>query len=142
MAHRVGRGIALLFLDLSARRGWVVSTTPRPLYPRERPGTHCTGGWMGLRTGLDVCENSRPPTGIRSPDRPASSQSLYRLSYPTHDPCMFTSYKILYCWHNGMDNIRITKYKFACYHLNPPRLEGIWWREGRAAGIPNLSVRC
>jgi hypothetical protein len=28
-----GRGIALLFLDLGARRGWVVSTTPRPLYP-------------------------------------------------------------------------------------------------------------
>jgi hypothetical protein len=25
----------------------VVSTTPRPLYPRERPGTHCTGGWVG-----------------------------------------------------------------------------------------------
>jgi hypothetical protein len=24
------------------------------------------------------------PTGIRSPDRPARSQSLYRLSYPTH----------------------------------------------------------
>ena len=24
------------------------------------------------------------PTGIRSPDRPACSQSLYRLSYPTH----------------------------------------------------------
>ena len=23
------------------RWGWVVSTTPRPLYPRERPGTHC-----------------------------------------------------------------------------------------------------
>jgi hypothetical protein len=27
------RGIALPVLDLSARRGWVVSTTPRPLYP-------------------------------------------------------------------------------------------------------------
>ena len=25
-----------------------------------------------------------PPTGIRSPDRPARSQSLYRLSYPAH----------------------------------------------------------
>ena len=25
------------------------------------------------------------PTGIRSPDRPALSQSLYRLSYPAHD---------------------------------------------------------
>jgi hypothetical protein len=36
----VGRGIALLFLDLGARMGWVVSTTPRPLYPRERSGTH------------------------------------------------------------------------------------------------------
>ena len=23
------------------RWGWVVSTTPRPLSPRERPGTHC-----------------------------------------------------------------------------------------------------
>jgi len=25
------------------------------------------------------------PTGIRSPDGPARSQSLYRLSYPAHD---------------------------------------------------------
>jgi hypothetical protein len=25
-----------------------------------------------------------PPIGIRSPDRPARSQSLYRLSYPAH----------------------------------------------------------
>jgi hypothetical protein len=25
--------IALHFLDLGAKRGWVVSTTPRPLYP-------------------------------------------------------------------------------------------------------------
>jgi hypothetical protein len=29
--------------------GWVVNDTPRPLYPRERPGTHCTGGWVELR---------------------------------------------------------------------------------------------
>jgi hypothetical protein len=55
-----GRGIALLFIDLGARRGWVVSTTSRPLYPRERPGTHCTGGWVGPRAGLDVSEKSRP----------------------------------------------------------------------------------
>jgi hypothetical protein len=32
---------------------------PRPLYPRERPGTHCTAGWVGPRAGLDVCEKSR-----------------------------------------------------------------------------------
>jgi hypothetical protein len=41
----------------------VVSTTPRPIYRRERPGTHCTGGWVGPSAGLDVCEKSRP-TGI------------------------------------------------------------------------------
>jgi hypothetical protein len=56
---RRSRGIALLIIDLGARRGWVVSTTPRPLYPRERPGTHCTGGWVGPRAGLDVWEKSR-----------------------------------------------------------------------------------
>jgi hypothetical protein len=48
------RGMALLILDLGARRGWVVSTTPRPLYPWERPG------WVGPRAGLDVCEKSHP----------------------------------------------------------------------------------
>jgi hypothetical protein len=26
---------------------------------RERPGTHCTGGRVGLRASLDVCEKSR-----------------------------------------------------------------------------------
>jgi hypothetical protein len=46
-AQRGRRGIALLILDLGDRRRWVVSTTPRPLYPRERPGTHCTEGWEG-----------------------------------------------------------------------------------------------
>jgi hypothetical protein len=30
------------------------------LYPRKRPGTHCTEGWVGPRAGLDVCEKSRP----------------------------------------------------------------------------------
>jgi hypothetical protein len=60
-AYSVGRGVDLLFLDLGATRGWMVSTTPRPLYPRERPGTHCTGGWVDLRAGLDVCEKSRRP---------------------------------------------------------------------------------
>ena len=37
---------------------------------------------MVPRAGLDECGKSRHPTGIRSPDRPARSESLYRLSYP------------------------------------------------------------
>jgi catalase len=35
-AQRGSRGIALLFLNLSARWGWVVNTMPWPLYPQER----------------------------------------------------------------------------------------------------------
>jgi hypothetical protein len=29
-------------------------------FPRERPGAHCTGGWVGPRAGLDRCGKSRP----------------------------------------------------------------------------------
>jgi hypothetical protein len=48
---------------------------PAALPPGKRPGTHCIGGWVGSMAGLDGW------TGIRSPDRSARSESLYRLSY-------------------------------------------------------------
>jgi hypothetical protein len=51
-----GRGTAIHSLGKGARRGWVVSTTHRPIYPREGPGTHCAGGWVGPRAGRDMCE--------------------------------------------------------------------------------------
>jgi len=47
-------------LNLGARLGWVVNVTPWPLYPREIPGTHCVGGWVGPRVDLDGCGKSRP----------------------------------------------------------------------------------
>jgi hypothetical protein len=68
------------FLNLGARLRWVVNATIRPFCRRERPGTHCIGGWVGPRAGLDGCGKCRP-TGIWSPDRPARSDSLYQLSY-------------------------------------------------------------
>ena len=40
--------------------GRVVNATPRPLYPREWPVTHCIGGWVGLRVGLAGAENLSP----------------------------------------------------------------------------------
>jgi len=43
---------------------WVVNAKPLLLYPQEGPGTHCTGGWVGLGAGLHGCGKSRPPTGI------------------------------------------------------------------------------
>ena len=35
-----------------------------------------------------------PPTGIRSPDRPAHSQSLYLLIYPAHKQVYFGKTKL------------------------------------------------
>jgi len=63
----------------------MVKATPRPIYPMEKPGTHCIGGWVVPRAGLDGCGKCRL-SAIRSPDRPARSESLYRLSYPGPQP--------------------------------------------------------
>ena len=83
MAQRVGRGIALLLHDGGTRRGFVVSSTPRPHFTPGRdpvlilqeaewaPGPVWKGG------------KSRPHWDS-IPDRPAPSQSLYQLSYPAH----------------------------------------------------------
>jgi hypothetical protein len=46
--------------------------------PGKRPDTHFTGGWVGPRACLDACGKSRPH-GIRSQERPARSEWLYRL---------------------------------------------------------------
>ena len=83
-AHRGSRGIALLFLDHGTRRGWVVSSTPRPLFTPGKdpePIVHEDRWAPGpVWTGAE----NLAPTGIRSPDRPAPSQSLYWLSYRAH----------------------------------------------------------
>ena len=72
VTKRVGRGIALLFDDRGTRRGWVVSSTPRPIFTRGKepepnlqeagwaPGPVWTGG------------KSRPHRDS-IPDRPARS---------------------------------------------------------------------
>jgi hypothetical protein len=67
---------------------WSASRPGRTFTPGERtPDTHCTGGWVGPRAGLDTearGKNPLPLPGIepRSPGRPARSQTLYCLSYP------------------------------------------------------------
>jgi hypothetical protein len=37
-----------------------VRHAPAAFYTRDRPGTHCKGGWVGPRAGLDRCGKSRP----------------------------------------------------------------------------------
>ena len=83
MAQRVVRGIALRFHDRGTRRGWVVSSAPRPHFtPGKDPvpilqeaGCAPAPVWTGGK--------SRPHRDS-IPDRPARSQSLYRLSCPAH----------------------------------------------------------
>ena len=83
-AHRGSTGIALPFHDRGTRRGWWVSIMPRPLFtPGKDPVPIVQeAGWAPgpVWTGAD----NLAPTGIRSPDRPARGQSLYRLCYLTH----------------------------------------------------------
>jgi hypothetical protein len=70
-------GLVGCFSTLPVNLGWEVNAKPRPLYPPEnRPRTHCTGGFVGLKAGLDGCGRIAF-SGIRSPDRPARSESLY-----------------------------------------------------------------
>ena len=63
----------------------MVSVTPRPLFTPEKYPVPIVqeAGWA---PGLvwTVAENLAS-TGIRSPDRSARSQSLYRLRYPAHN---------------------------------------------------------
>ena len=62
--------------------GWVVNATPRPPNTRERDTVPILqeAGWAPGPVWTDA-ENFAP-TEIRSPERPARSESLYRLSYP------------------------------------------------------------
>ena len=52
--------------------------------PRERLCTNYIGGWVGARGRSGRVRKVWRPTGIRSPDRPARRESLYRLRY--HGP--------------------------------------------------------
>jgi hypothetical protein len=53
---------------------------------RFTPGTHCIGGWVDSRAGLDNIEKWKlltlPELEPRPLSRPARSQSPYRLRYP------------------------------------------------------------
>ena len=70
VAKRVGRSNAVLFMTAALEGMSVQQHAPAPLYPRERPGTHCTGGWVGSRSGLDGRKTSPHRDSI---SRPSSS---------------------------------------------------------------------
>ena len=83
-AHRGSRGIAPSFLDHGTRRGRGFSVTPRPLFTSGKDAVPIVQevGWAPGSVWKGV--GNLVPTGIRSPDRPTRSQSLYRLRCPAH----------------------------------------------------------
>jgi len=104
------------------RRGWGVSVTPRPLFtpgkdPVQEAGLAPGPVWTGAE--------NLAPTGIRSPDRPARSQSLYRVRYPAH-----------YKWVLEIDSTRSQSrhYMVVSGQLHAPAdlLQGSW--KGRWVG--------
>ena len=58
---------------------WSAAHPDRTL-PRERLGTHCTGGWVGVRAGLDGRKISSPWYSI--PDRPVRSSVAISTELP------------------------------------------------------------
>ena len=82
VAQRLGRGIALLFHDRGTRRGWAVSSTPRPHFsPGKDPAPILQeAGWAPGPVWTDG--KSRPPPRDSIPDRPARSS----VAIPTELP--------------------------------------------------------
>ena len=95
--HRENKGTALLFLDHGTRRGWGVSVTHRPLFTSGKDPVPIVqeAGWAPgpVWTGVE----NLAPTGIRSPERPARSQSLYRLRYPGPSAAVKGSFNTALC---------------------------------------------
>jgi len=105
VAQRVGRCIALLFHDRGIRRWWVVSSTARPHFtPGKDPVPILQeAGWAPgpVWTGGKSC-----PNRDSIPDRPARSQSLYRLSYR---PTLYTQQ----LWKRGISASFVSKYSMS-----------------------------
>ena len=81
VAQRVDRGIALLFHDRGTRRGWVVSSARPPAPGKDPVPIVQEAGWTSQSLWMGGKSRSHQDS---IPDRPARSQSLYRLSYRAH----------------------------------------------------------
>jgi len=126
-AHRGSRGIALLFHNHGSRRGWRVSVMLQLLFtPRKDPVPIVQeAGWAPgpVWTGAE----NLAPNGIRPPDRPAHSQSLYQLRYPAN---------VNHMRHQGFLREILEKKKKLLY----PHLKQLWTTRCRRtlySGVPH-----
>jgi hypothetical protein len=103
---------------------WVVNATARPLYPRGTdpvPIVQVVGWAPGpVWTGAE----DLAPTGIRSPDRPARSESLSR---PT------TSCILL---RNGLPDYALSIAKHDNHQTTYPKTDGCWQWQVAVTSVP------
>ena len=86
---------------------------PAAPYLQEKPGTHCTGGWVGLRSGLDRCGKSRlppgfdpqtvQPVGSRYTDYPAQFTRIYRSLFSIQIQFLYWKRKCLCSTQNDLE---------------------------------------
>ena len=126
MVQRVGRSLALLFHDRDTRKGWVVSSTPRPYFtPGKDPVPIVQeAGWAPGRVWTS---GKSRPNGIRSPDRPARSSVVIPTEQP--DPLLF----IITILNVRVDNRPIFIYCSLCIQVTIicHRIIGQQWLMGR-----------
>jgi hypothetical protein len=86
-------GIAPPFLTSALDGGEWSASRPGRFTPKKKvTGGHWIGGWVGPRAVLDAVEKKKISCSCREriPGRPARSQSLYLLSYPSSLLCTGT----------------------------------------------------
>jgi len=128
VAQRVGRGIALFFHDHGTRRGWVVSSMPRPHFtPGKDPVPILQeAGWAPGLVWMGRKSRSYRDSIL---DRPGHSQSLYRLIYPAH-PSFAGSLQIMrygpihmnLTWRSDSDVNGVTSDHHICGNINRKRV--------------------
>jgi hypothetical protein len=68
------------FLTSALNGGEWSASRPGRVYPRKMtPCTHCIGGWVGLRAGLDTEARGKNPLPLpaSNPSRPVCSQTVH-----------------------------------------------------------------
>ena len=71
------------------------------LPPGNRTGIHYSAAWVEIGEGVDGSRKPRPPpTGVHNHDRPARSESLYRLRYQVSSITYLTKYRL--CTHKNI----------------------------------------
>jgi hypothetical protein len=84
-AHRGSRGIALLFLDHSTRRGWVVSITPWPLFtPGKDPVPIVQEAEWDPGPVWKGAENLAPPGFDPRTVQPVANRYTVSATWPIH----------------------------------------------------------